>query len=223
MRKINVLGISITDYYLKEALSRMDIFLRNGALNTVLYLNTRLLVAAGQDESLRNWIEQADMTICGDQETLKQSGITARNRVHEVQEFTFLRESLIKVRRHRDSLYLVADTEEELHLLEHDIDLLEPGLPISGQGLFGDDGDGNAQTINQINDIVPTMIIMRMPYPYEQRLMADCALINSEVVIGLHDDLNFGNRKESFYDRFIRRTYQKLLRRLVNEYEKDKN
>ncbi len=223
MRIINVLGISLTDYLLKEALEKVDIFLRNGALNTVLYLNTRLMVAAGKDESLRTWIEKADMTVLGDEETLRQSGITTRNRIHEVQEFSFLKEALNIVCRDHDSLYLVADTQQELKLLEHDIDLLHPGLFISGQGIFGDDGNINAQTINEINDIVPIMIIMRMPYQYEQRLMGDSALINSELVIGLPDDFNIGNRKESFYDRFIRRTYQKLLRRLVSEYEKDKN
>ncbi len=223
MRKINLLGLQLSDVTLSESVDQMRVFLKNGAMNTVLYLNTKLLVAASRDEQLSDWIESADMVICGEKELLGQIGITSKSRLHEAETFEHLKYFLEMLKSSGSSLYLVADTGSALKALEKDIEALCPEIAISGMNLFGDDGNLNSITINEINGIVPTMIIMRMPYAYEKRLIGDGALINSEAVIGLPEDLNIAASHEGIYEKLIRKVYIKVFKSRISEYSKKEN
>ena len=50
MQKINILGVELTDYSLKESLLRLDGYVRGGGLNTILYITTPVLIMAGENE-----------------------------------------------------------------------------------------------------------------------------------------------------------------------------
>lgn len=47
MQKINILGMSLTDYSFKEAIGITDRFLGNGSLNTILFVSAKILVGVG--------------------------------------------------------------------------------------------------------------------------------------------------------------------------------
>lgn len=218
MREINVLGIRLKDYSLKEELKLMDVYLKNGAMNTVIYLNTRLMVEAGADEELKKWIEEADLTVCGDEEVIRQMGIASYGRLYDAENMMFLSESLRGLNAKKASLFIIADNEQNLAELKKDIDMLCPEISISGEGIFGNDGNVNAQTINKINDLVPSMIILKMPFIFQKKLMNEGSLINSEVVIGIPEDMNI-SRREGFYEKIIRRVYRKVFIRKITEYK----
>ena len=64
MQKINILGVELTDYSLKESLLRLDGYVRGGGLNTILYITTPVLIMAGENEEEKKEIESMDMTLC---------------------------------------------------------------------------------------------------------------------------------------------------------------
>ena len=78
MQTINVLGVTLRSYSLKEAMAQTDSFLRNGALNTIVNLSADMLVEAGKDESYRQFLEEADMTVLDDRETRAALGLSLK-------------------------------------------------------------------------------------------------------------------------------------------------
>ena len=47
MQKINLPGMNLTDYSLRESISITDRFLGSGSLNTVLFISAKILVGTG--------------------------------------------------------------------------------------------------------------------------------------------------------------------------------
>ena len=75
MQNLNILGVALTDYSLKESLFMLDGFIKGGGLKTILYLTTPMLIMAGEDAEEKAAIEAMDMTLCGDADILRVAGI----------------------------------------------------------------------------------------------------------------------------------------------------
>ena len=99
MQKINILGIGLTDYSLKESLGIVDRYVKYGGLNTILYVTTPMLILAGKDEEEKNCIEDMDLTLCGDADILRVAKITSAGRIYEVEQRVFLKEFLRRLVR----------------------------------------------------------------------------------------------------------------------------
>ena len=85
MKKLNVLGISLSDYTLREAMKLTVKYLNSGALNTVFYLSTQILVEALDHEEQREWIEKMDLNIIGEPDILRASNNNTWSRIHEIE------------------------------------------------------------------------------------------------------------------------------------------
>ncbi|MCR4833077.1 MAG: hypothetical protein K5900_05845 [Butyrivibrio sp.] len=219
MKKINLMGIPLKDMFLRESLQQVEVFLKNGALNSVIYINIPLLVRAKDDEEISNWIQQADITVFGDKDILKACGITARNRIDEAQRLVFLTTLLGKISYKRYSVFLISDSDKGLEKIQSDLDTIRSDLNIVGTGVYGTDEDINAGVINKINSMVPRVIIMRSSEKVCMQLMTkDRDMINAEVIIYLPEDLNIASRKDSVRERFIQKIYHRVFKKSASQY-----
>ena len=62
MKQIEVLGVGIRAYSLREEMKQVDSFLRDGRFSTIAYITTRGLMAAQESEELRRFLGSIDMT-----------------------------------------------------------------------------------------------------------------------------------------------------------------
>ena len=224
MRKINLMGIPLKDMFLRESLQQVEEFLKNGALNSVIYLNIPLLVKAQKDPDISNWIQQADITVFGDKEILDACSITARNRIEEAENFAFLTSLLSKLAYKRYSVYLISDSEQGLDKLDADLNTIRDDLNIVGEVVYGTDEDHNAGAINDINSVVPRVIFMRSSEKLCMQLMAkDRHMINSEVMVYLPEDLNIASRKKTVKEKFVQKIYRRVFKRNANQYINSNN
>ena len=92
MKEMNILGVSITEYSLKESLKLTDIYLENGAMNTVLFVSAKMLLAAGENPELKEWIESMDMTVCAETDILRAADMATMSRVREIENNAYLKE-----------------------------------------------------------------------------------------------------------------------------------
>ena len=134
MQKFTILGITLYDYGAREALRNTDRFLGSGGLNTVAYISSAQIAQASRDVELKESVEQLDMTLCTEPDLLEAAGIAARSRIREIDEKVYLRELLRKLYRNRNSVYLLADTQPELEMLEDLIQEYQGNLYIQGPG-----------------------------------------------------------------------------------------
>lgn len=216
MQNLNILGVALTDYSLKESLSMLDGFVRGGGLKTILYVTTPMLIMAGEDTEEKNTIEAMDMTLCGDADILRVAGIKSASRQYEVDNLFFLKEFLRRMARNDRKLYLLAESEEEIKLLREDLEALQNGILIGGSSVAADEED---EIINRINDIAPTAVISRMSYGRQEKwMMGAKLLVNAEVWLGISKDMILDRTKEPLSKKVMDKVYKKIFQRRMNRF-----
>lgn len=217
MQKINMLGVALTDYSLKESLNMLENYIKNGKLNTILYVTPPVLILAGQDEEHKKYIEEMDLMLCGDVELLRMAKVDVPSRVHEVENRIFLKEFLRKMVRSSRKIYLLGESEEELKTLRRELEAFQKGLVISGSSVMTEDTD---DIINRINDIAPAAIISRLSHGKQEKCMSQFKpYVNAKVWLGIPKDMMLGTDKEPFRNRIMGKIYKKIFRSRMNRFK----
>ncbi len=220
MQKINILGIGLTDYSLKESLGIVDRYVKYGGLNTILYVTTPMLILAGKDEEEKNCIEDMDLTLCGDADILRVAKIASAGRIYEVEQRVFLKEFLRRLVRGEKKVYLLDDSEEDLQLLRGQLETYQKGIIVGGSDVLTENGRDMDEIINRINDVAPTAIISRMAHGKQERCMVRSKeLINAEVWLGISKDMALGAGKESLRRKFVGQIYRIMFHRRINHFK----
>lgn len=216
--QIKVLGITLNDLGLREALRQTDVFLKNGALNTIAYVSTQKLVRASEHEEEKQWLEEMDMTVCEDIEVLHAAGITNRSRIREVEQNEYLTELLRRIKYNKYSTFLFTDTVQNLERLEEELHEIMSGLPIKGRVSLEEYGDNRDGIWNAMNAATPVVIISRFPYPEGMRLMHECRqFLNGELWITLPDHIS-ARMKRSFLKKVEQRLYKRQFYRKLSSF-----
>ena len=223
MQKINILGVAITDYSLKESLIKLDSFIGGGGLNTILYVTTPMLIMAGENEEEKNEIEAMDMTLCGDADILKVAEIKSVSRLYEVENQVFLKEFLCRLVLGGGKVYLLAESEEEVDSLQGELENIQKDIQIVGKSVIPDGGEGLEEIINRINDIAPIAVISRFPSGGQEKWMIEAKpFVNAEVWLGISKDMVLNGTKEPFRKKVSDKIYKKIFRRRINRF-RDEN
>lgn len=219
MQKVNILGMSLTDYSLREAISITDRFLGEGSLNTILFISAKILVGAGNSAERQEWIAGADLIIWSDAEIVRRAGITAKGRIHEVENQEYIKEVLKRLGRGRKPVYLLAESEEELEKLEYDLKSARDDLHIVGGGIVGDVEADWDNAANRINEFAPAAIISRMPFERQARLAGRIKrFLNADIWLALDSEMLPDDRRSSFPRRLLGKWYHLLFQKLLTEY-----
>ncbi|MGN0157182.1 MAG: hypothetical protein ACI39N_08020 [Lachnospiraceae bacterium] len=223
--QIKVLGITLTDLGLREALRQTDIFLKSGALNTIAYVSMQKLVLASENEEEKQWLEEMDMTICEDAEVLQAAGITNRSRIRETEKNEYLVELLRRIKHNNYTTFLFTDTEKNLVRLEEELHSIMHGLPIKGHASLEEYGENREGIWNAMNVVAPKVIISRFPYPEGMKLMHECRmLLNGEIWITLPEHINAEKKKSvlsNLEQYFYKRRFTKKLIHFQEENQEE--
>ncbi len=224
MQKYSILGITLYDYGAREALRNTDRFLNSGRLNTVAYISSSQLAQASRDESLKSCLEEMDMTVCTDSGVLEAAGIAGRNRIREIDEKVYLRELLRKLSRNRNGVYLLADTEENLEILKGLIQEYQGNLYLRGSGSYEEFNSQPERLLNELNDLVPDVVLSRMPWPTDFQLMHEYGqYLNAELWVSLPFGTVSWMQNPSLLARIKRKFLYRLFEKKVQEYNNQKN
>lgn len=216
METIHILGMTLKDYSLRQALRMTEQFLGGGALKLVLYLSKQQLMDAAEDETLKTCLETAELTVCGDPDILAGEGGLRRSRIGEGDGEAYLRECLKKIVHRRGAVYLLADTAEHLAALEESLRARQSALQIAGRGLL-DEPDEEA-LVNEINGVAPCAIFSRMPFSAlagfagRSRMLLNAGMLLALPEDGVHETGPRGIRKLTRY------LYRKLFWHKVRKY-----
>lgn len=223
MQKINILGTALTDYSLKESLVLVDDYVKNGALNTILYITTPILILAGKDEEEKKRIEAMDMTLCGDADILRVAKIESMGRLYEVENFVFLKEFLRRLARNGKRVYLLAESEDETERLRRELELFQKGIAVAGKSVISEAAEEIEEIINNINDVAPTAVISRLSPGRQEKWMTDSKpFINAEVWLGLARDMALDGTGGPLRKKVMNKIYRKIFHRWMNRLENEK-
>lgn len=83
LKKIDILGIEVDNYTVREAMMQVENYLDNTVMNTIETIDMKMLELAGRDETVRACIEQLDLAVIGEKEILIAADVHSSQRISE--------------------------------------------------------------------------------------------------------------------------------------------
>ena len=223
MKVIDVLGMHITDYSLKEAIKLSLKFISGGAMNTIFYVSSQVLVDAGENRQQREWLESMDMILYGDPTVLDVLGENTRERKSEIKQDAFLYEFIKKIARGKQSVYLILDSEEKANQLADYLKELHGSVNIIGKYIWDEEQSASDDLVNEINHASPDVIISKLPNLVQQQLICENKhMINASVWVALLYERVAKKKNITFGPKLGWLFYKRLFKRKVNKYETEK-
>ncbi|MBQ8247780.1 MAG: WecB/TagA/CpsF family glycosyltransferase [Lachnospiraceae bacterium] len=225
MKVIDVLGMQITDYPLKEAIHISLKYVGNGAMNTIFYVSSQVLLDAGDNPQQKEWLESMDMILYGEPTVLDVLKENSRERRNEIRQDAFLHEFIKKIARGKQSVYLIMDSEEKADSLTEYLHELHENVNVIGRYIWIEGQSEAEELVNELNDVSPDVIISKLPNAMQQKLICENRrMINASVWVALlYERVINKKKKVTFGSKLDWMFYKRLFKRKVNRYETEKS
>ena len=223
IKKIEILGIQIDNYTVREAMLQVETYLNNTVMNTIEAISMEMLVKAKEDETLKECIENLDLAIINDKEILKAAGASSPQRMKETTERQFFTEFMKRIIRNNKTVYLCAGSRQRLEKLEQFLEDDYERVKVVGKFAMEDcigDFDG---VVNEINIASPDVIFSVLSTPEQEYfLMENKGKMNAKVWYGLGDD--YAKKRGMAYVKSLggKLIHMRRLRRMLSKYNREK-
>ncbi len=223
MKHMQVLGVELRDYSVREAMRKVDFFLRDGKVATIAYITTRGLMEAESSPELKTFLAELDMTVAADVDILRAAGVANRSRAKEIENDEFLEEFLKKLVRGKKTVYLLSDTAEHLGLLEEQLKGYRGGLRIVGRFSFDALEQDEDYLINEMNGLMPNVVISNIVSPLREQFFENHHMkMNVSIWLMLKDKMVIAAQERNPIRKLSDRVIKFLFRRKVQKYKEDK-
>lgn len=173
IKKIDILGIQLDNYTVREAIRQVEAYLDNNMLNSIECISMQMLIDSENDPVLREVMENLNLTIIGEKEILRAAGIGTMQRMKETEENDFSLEFFKRVERNRKSVFLLGQTEEKIGRMKDALFQEFPKLIFAGEyaieKCFGD----LETVINDMNATAPDVIVSVLPTPIQEHFFQE--------------------------------------------------
>lgn len=170
-KKIDVLGVCVDNYTVRESLMRLDTYLGSTVLNIIETVTMEQLIAAGENAAIKDCLEQADLCIIGDYEILSETGNASAWRMREVRDQDFFRELLKRVARSRKRVFLFAETEAEMERMLEFLTEQEERFVVAGSYAIESCAGDKDAIVNEINGATPDVVLSALDSPDEEEFV----------------------------------------------------
>ena len=188
IKKIDIMGILLDDYTVREALHQIESFSDDNVLRSIESISMQMLMEAEQDEELRNAISSLDLAIVGQKEILEVAGVGTMQRIKETEENDFFYEFLKRLERNHKRLFLLGETEEKNNRIKEKLIEQYPQLSIVGEYALENCIGDQAAVINEMNAATPDVVLSVLPSPAQEHFFWEHKdKINARIWYGVGD------------------------------------
>lgn len=188
--KINILGINLYNYFVKDSLLLIDEYLNSDCLNVVDIVQIPILIKASENSLLKEYFESMDFTVVGDEVILKAVGITEEDRTKEVKKNQFLEEFLEEVARKKKTVFLLCDRDDMLNSFHKYLIARHGELNIAGKLSIEKNKGEDDSIVNEINSVAPDVILAVLKTPFRQEfVICNRNKLSAKLWLGVGDDL----------------------------------
>ena len=219
LKKLDILGLELDNYTVREAMFNVETYLNNDVMNTVETISMRMIEQAGGDEVMHNCLQELDLAVIGEKEILTAAGAASTQRIRETVENEFFLEFMKRLIRNKKTVYLLGQTADAVERLYSFLQDEYEKVKIVGQyAMETCIGDLDA-VVNAINMETPDVIFSVLPSPYQEHFLEDNrGKLSARVWYGLGEHYAADEKGHSplcWMRRIIRR---KKLTNRMNEY-----
>ena len=117
LKKLDILGLELDNYTVREAMLKAETYLNNNEMNTIETISMTMLEKAGQDEKMHDCLKELDLAVIGEKEILSAAGVNSMQRMKETVENEFFHEFMKRLLRNKKTVYLLAEKKAEVENL----------------------------------------------------------------------------------------------------------
>lgn len=222
IKQIQLLGMTIPNYSLREELQLAQEALKDAKLRLLLTVSMQSLIKVSSigSQQIKECVEQADLVVVEDPEILSVAGINSSQRIHEAEDHLFFTELMKRLQRGQQQVYLVAAKHVALQKIKEILSDRYEKLRIVGEYSIEDYPDDLDRMINEINSAAPDVIISVMPTPQQEEfLVENRSKLMAKLWYGLGENYGLLMEKKGFGWRMRRLIHFGRFKMHVNQYE----
>lgn len=167
-KKVQVFGIDIDNYTVRETMLLLEEYISTDGLNIVELISPELLLAASEQEELRKMVDNADLQIIGDVAIFEVLPEVYEQNVNEIQKRELEEQFLRSLIRKKKTVYWIVNSEEYLQTCREYIEENYKDLHIAGFYAGAIDEENTDYIINEINSAAPDVIFTHLPFPLQE-------------------------------------------------------
>lgn len=222
LKKIDILGIEVDNYTVREAMMQVENYLDNTVMNTIETIDMKMLELAGRDETVRACMEQLDLAVIGEKEILIAADVHSSQRISETINHDFFREFIKRIIRNHKRVFLLAETIAQEEQLEHFLVGKYEQIEVAGHCAIEEKSNDFESVVNEINSASADVIFSILPSPLqEQFLTENKSKLDAKIWYGLSRDYAPRSRISRISQIAGRLIHKKKLQSKLHKYNKD--
>lgn len=212
----SVLGVALKYISQEDASLLMEEYLNNDVLNTMCVVTKEMLLYAGDHPEYRRALEEMEIHVMGDKDIFTVAGITEEYLLKRADDQEIWNVFIDIVAREKKSCFLLAQTEEDVESLKENLAGKSPDLIFAGSFAAERAGGDPELMVNEINSILPDVIISAMAQPEQELFIYEQSRkLGAKVWFGLPMVGSWTGSSESWLSRLIGKT---VFHRRVQKY-----
>lgn len=221
IKKIDVSGIQLDNYTVREAIMQVETYLSNDVLNTIESVSMKMLMEAETDSIVKEALSTMDLTVIGEKEILQAVDAATMQRVQETKTNDFTFEFFKRVERNKKSIFLVGQTDVKLALVKEELLDKFPKLLFVGEYAVENCVGDLEGVINNMNALAPDVILSVLPTPLQEHFLMDHKdKMNANIWYGV-GEVEWHKEKCGFGNYLRKKMHMERLRNNVNKHKKD--
>lgn len=222
LKKIDILGIEVDNYTVREAMMQVENYLDNTVMNTIETIDMKMLELAGQDETVRSCIEQLDLAVIGEKEILIAADVHSSQRISETINHDFFREFIKRIIRNHKRVFLLAETIAQEEQLEHFLVGKYERIEVAGHCAIEEKSNDYESVVNEINSASADVIFSILPSPLQEQFLTENKnKLDAKIWYGLSGDYAPRSRISRISQIAGRLIHKKKLQSKLHKYNKD--
>lgn len=218
IKKIDILGVQLDNYTVREAIMQVETYLNDSVLNTIESISMQMLIVSEEDPVVKEVLSSLDLAVIGEKEIIQAAGARTMQRINETEENDFFFEFFKRVERNKKSLFLLGETEEKLAGMRELLEREFPKLVFAGEyALENCVGDLEA-VINDMNAMTPDVIVSILPTPRQEHFFLEHKdKMNASIWYGM-GELDIGKKHHPIRNFFRSLMHRGRLKNSIDKY-----
>ena len=219
IKKIDIMGIQLDNYTVREAIRQVEAYLSDNVLNTIESISMQMLLEAEQDEVVKEVVDSLDLSVIGEKEILQAAGVATMQRVKETEENDFAIEFFKRIERNKKSLFILGDTDSRIEHAREDLVREVPKLEIVGEYAVENCVGNLEAVINDMNVMAPDVIMSILPTPMQEHFFLEHRdKMNANIWYGV-GSLGTSGKHRGMKNFFQRMMHLGRLKNSMNKYQ----
>jgi len=173
IKKIDIAGIELDNYTVREAIMNVEKMLGNNVFNTLEEVSMDTIMLAETNEKVKSVLASLDYTIIAETGILDAVGEKSLQREHEIKDRDFFFEFFKRIERNHKSLFLVGESAEDVKETTEFIQEEFPRIKFIGSQVMEECIGTSEKVVNDINASGVDVILSVLPSPAQEAFLFD--------------------------------------------------